>query len=91
MKKISCLLISLILLVNIGACTGYKPIFSSSNLGFKIADYSITGDKKLGNKIYSKLYSLSQATKNTLEIKSGEKEPIACGILFRRTGAGTGQ
>ena len=70
MKKISCLLISLIILINIGACTGYKPIFSSSNLGFKIADYSITGDKKLGNKIYSKLYSLSQSTKNTSEIKN---------------------
>ena len=55
MKKISYLLISLIFLINIGACTGYKPIFSSSNLEFKITDYSILGDKKLGNKIYSKL------------------------------------
>ena len=70
MKKISYLLISLIFLINISACTGYKPIFSSSNLGFKIADYSITGDKKLGNQIYSKLYSLSQSTKNTSEIKN---------------------
>ena len=59
MKKISYLLISLIFLINISACTGYKPIFGSSNLEFKIADYSISGDKKLGNKIYVKLYSLS--------------------------------
>ena len=71
MKKISYLLISLILLLNISACTGYKPIFSSSNIiEFKITDYSITGDKKLGNQIYSKLYNLSQITKNTSEVKN---------------------
>ena len=71
MKKISYLLISLILLLNISACTGYKPIFSSSNIiEFKITDYSITGDKKLGNQIYSKLYNLSQTTRNTSEVKN---------------------
>ena len=70
MKKISYLLISLVLLVNIGACAGYKPIFSSSNLEFKIADYSIKGDKKLGNQIYSRLYNLSQSTKNTSDVKN---------------------
>ena len=70
MKKISHLLISLILLLNINACTGYEPIFSTSNIEFKITDYSITGDKKLGNQIYSKLYNLSQSTKNTLEVKN---------------------
>ena len=69
MKKISYLLISLILLLNISACTGYKPIFSSSNIEFKITDYSITGDKKLGNQIYSKLYNLSQTTRNASEVK----------------------
>ena len=70
MKKISYLLISLILLINISACTGYEPIFSSTNLEFKIADYSISGDKKLGNQIYSKLYNLSQTTRNTSEVKN---------------------
>ena len=70
MKKISYLLISLVLLINIGACNGYKPIFSSSNLEFKIADYSITGDKKLGNQIYSKLYNISRLTKNTSDVKN---------------------
>ena len=67
MKKISYLFISLILLINISACAGYKPVFSSSNLKFKIADYSIIGDKKLGNQIYSKLYNLSRSTKKTSE------------------------
>lgn len=70
MKKISYLLISLFLLVNIVACAGYKPIFSSSNLEFKIADYSIIGDKKLGNQIYSKLYNLSQSAGNTSTTKN---------------------
>ena len=70
MKKIFYLLISFIILINIGACAGYKPIFGSSNLEFKIAEYSISGDKKLGNIIYFKLYDLSRSTKKTLETKN---------------------
>ena len=70
MKKIPYLFISFIILINIGACAGYKPIFSSANLEFKIANYSISGDKKLGNQIYSKLYNLSQSTKKTSETKN---------------------
>ena len=70
MKKIPYLFISFIILINIGACAGYKPIFGSSNLEFKIADYSISGDKKLGNQIYSKLYDLSRTTKKTSETKN---------------------
>ena len=71
MKKVIYLIIPLILLICINACSGYKPIFSSSNIiEFKITDYSITGDKKLGNQIYSKLYNLSQTTRNTSEVKN---------------------
>ena len=70
MKKIPYLFISFIILINIGACAGYKPIFGSSNLEFKIAEYSISGDKKLGNKIYFKLYDLSRSTKKTSETKN---------------------
>ena len=70
MKKIPYLFISFIILINIGACAGYKPIFGSSNLEFKIAEYSISGDKKLGNIIYFKLYDLSRSTKKTLETKN---------------------
>ena len=70
MKKINYLIISLILLIYINACAGYKPIFSSSNLQFDIADYSIQGDKKLGNQIYSKLYNLSKSNKNNPEAQS---------------------
>ena len=69
MKKIFYLLASFILLINIIACAGYKPIFSSTNIQFEIADYSIEGDKILGNKIYSKLYSVSESKKNNQDVR----------------------
>ena len=70
MKKIFYTLISLIFLLSINACKGYKPIFGSSNIDFKIVDYSISGDKKIGNKIYSKLYNLSKSSTNTPKTKN---------------------
>ena len=70
MKKISYLLIWLVFLLNISACTGYKPIFGTSNLKFKIADYSISGDKSLGNQIYSKLYNFSKSNENATGAKN---------------------
>ena len=70
MKKITFLIISLFLLIYINACAGYKPIFSAGNFKFEIADHSINGDKKLGNKIYSKLYSLSKSKKDDQNLRS---------------------
>ena len=70
MKKITYLTISFILLIGINACAGYKPIFSTSSLQFKISDYSIKGDKSLGKKIYTKLYNLSQPNKNKTAVKN---------------------
>jgi len=70
MKKISYLVVSLIILINMSACTGYKPIFGSSSLEFKITDYSLSGNKKLGNQIYSQLYNLSKASKKSPEVKN---------------------
>ena len=70
MKKIAYLVIALILLINMNACSGYKPIFSSTNLQFEIADYSIEGNKRLGNKIYSKLYNLSQSKKDDKNLRN---------------------
>ena len=70
MKKITYLTISFILLIGINACAGYKPIFSTSNLEFIISDYSIKGDKNIGEKIYTKLYNLSQPNKNKTAVKN---------------------
>ena len=70
MKKISYLFLFFFILINVSACNGYKPIFSTSNLKFKIADYSISGDKNLGNQIYSKLYNLSLRSEKTPEAKN---------------------
>lgn len=70
MKKIFYLLILFIFLINTYSCTGYKPIFGSSDLSFKIVDYSISGDKKLGRLIYSKLNNLSKSTSKNLEAKN---------------------
>ena len=70
MKKITYFIIAFILLVYINACAGYKPIFGSTKLQFKIADYSIKPNKKLGNQIYSQLYKLSKSNKNSAEAQS---------------------
>ena len=70
MKKITLLISSIILFFFINGCAGYEPIFSSTNLQFEIADYSIGGDEKLGNQIYSKLYNLSRSNKKTSETKN---------------------
>ena len=70
MKKITTLPFLFAILICIYACADYKPIFGLANLQFEIADYSVEGDKKLGNKIYSKLYNLSKSNKNQKETTS---------------------
>ena len=70
MKKITFLLtISIILsILNIG-CTGYKPIYSSSNFNFKIEKHSIKGNLKLGNLIYRKLNNISLSNKDNPNVR----------------------
>ena len=70
MKKIAYLIVLFSILININACSGYKPIFGSSNLKFEIADFSIEGNKKLGNQIYSRLRNFSKSNKNQEGITS---------------------
>ena len=70
MKKTIYFIFSFVLLILINECTGYKPIFGSSNLEFKIVDYSISGDKRLGNQIYSRLYDFSKSTENVTGAKN---------------------
>jgi len=64
MKKNNYLIFPIFFLILVSACVGYEPIFKSSNVQFKISEYSIEGDKILGNKIYSKLNNLSKSQKN---------------------------
>ena len=70
MKKIAGPIFSFILLIFINGCAGYEPIFSSTTIQFEIVDYSIEGDKILGNKIYSKLYSISKSKKDNQNSRS---------------------
>ena len=70
MKKITGPIFSFILLIFIDGCVGYEPIFGSTNLQFEIADYSIEGDKILGKKIYSKLYSSSRSKKDDQNLRN---------------------
>jgi len=70
MKKIAYSIFLFILLIFINGCVGYEPIFGSTNSQFEIADYSIEGNKILGNKIYSKLYSLSKSKKDDQNLRS---------------------
>ena len=65
MKKKYFLILSLILIVFINGCAGYKPIFNSSSLMMEIKNHSIEGDKKLGERMYLKLSNL---------LRSGTKE-----------------
>ena len=64
MKNKNKLFVIFILLISISACGGYKPIFGSKNLEFKISKKIIEGDKKLGNIIYSKLENISRSNQN---------------------------
>ena len=47
MKKITFLIISVIMLVHNNACNGYKPIYSLSNSNFKIENNLIKGNERL--------------------------------------------
>ena len=70
MKKKTFLIISTILFIYINSCTGYTPIYSSSNFNFKIEDYSLKGEEKLANLIYRKLYNASLSNKDNPDAQS---------------------
>ena len=70
MKKVTFLIISTILFIYINACTGYTPIYSSSNFNFKIEDYSLKGEERLANLIYRKLYNASLSNKDNPDAQS---------------------
>ena len=70
MKKIFYSITAVLLLISVYSCAGYEPIFNTSKLKFKIEDYSITGDKIIGKKIYSRLYSLSRESEESQNLKN---------------------
>ena len=70
MKKIAHPIFLFILLFFINGCAGYEPIFGSTKLQFEISDYSIEGNKILGNKIYSKVYTLSKSNKDNQNLRN---------------------
>jgi len=70
MKKITYVIFPLIILFFINGCSGYKPIFSSTNLQFKITNYSLEGNKILGNEILSKLQRFSSSNIDKNNVKS---------------------
>ena len=70
MKKITLLILSMFLFININACVGYTPIYSSSNFNFKIENYSIKGEERLANSIYRKLNNISLLNKDNPTVQS---------------------
>ena len=68
MKKNTFTILLIVLLIFINGCSGYKPIFSSTNLEFDIANYSLEDDKALGEKIYSRLKRASELNENVRKI-----------------------
>ena len=83
MKKIISISILSILLTLTNNCSGYKPIFASKNMNFKISEHITEGDKRIGNEIYSKLYRASSSKTNNKNIQDlniyikSEKEKMA--------------
>ena len=69
MKKISQITLKIVILIFITSCVGYEPIFNTQNVKFNISDFSIEGNKVLGNKLYSKLNNLSESTENNPDVK----------------------
>ena len=70
MKKIYYLAFLISAFIIVSDCAGYKPIFASTSLKFKISTYDIEGDTILGNKLYAKLNNLSKSQKNNSDAKN---------------------
>ena len=69
MKKNTFTILLIVLLIFINGCSGYKPIFSSTNLEFNIANYSLEDNKTLGEKIYSRLKRASKLNGNNENVR----------------------
>jgi len=70
MKKIIYSIFILTAFILMNQCAGYKPIFSTADIQFKIVDKEIKGNELLGNRLYSKLNILSKSKNNEQDIRS---------------------
>ena len=68
MKKILYSIFIFAAFILINQCTGYKPIFATTDIQFKIVDKKIEGNRLLGNRLYSKLNVLSKSKNNQQNI-----------------------
>jgi len=69
MKKITYPIISIVFLIFVNACAGYKPVYTT-NLQLNIADHLIKSNKQLGKEIYYKLYNMFKLDQNNPEAQS---------------------
>ncbi len=70
MKKKLYFIISILFFLIANNCSGYKPIYGSSNLNFQIIDYALSGNETLSNKIYSQLKNISTSNKKNDQTKN---------------------
>ena len=70
MKKILYPIFIMAAFILISHCAGYKPIFSTTDIQFKIVDKEIKGDISLGNRLYSKFNILSKSKNDEQNIKN---------------------
>jgi len=61
MKKSLYIIILITLFFEVSSCSSYKPVYGNSNFNFIISEYSISGNARLGDKIYSRLVSASKS------------------------------
>ena len=70
MKKSLYILAIITLFFKVSGCGSYKPVYGTSKFNFIISEYSISGNAKLGDKIYSKLANASQSNDLDPETKN---------------------
>ena len=69
MKKIFYIVNIWVVCFFLSSCLGYKPIFSSTDIPFKISKYSLDGNKQLSKRIYKKLQIVSESKKKSNNIR----------------------
>ena len=70
MKKILYSIFIFAAFILINQCTGYKPIFSTTDIQFQIVDKEIKGNASLGDRLYSKLNILPKSKNNEQNIRN---------------------